>query len=363
LRFNNIQILRLITAIGVVVAHTGYYGGHLFGVSSPLVDALWSPLWINFLAPTFFAISGFVLTQAIHATPPRRFLVARCLRVYPGYWLAAALTMGLMWFTIWPPQFREYVRPQVVGWTLLPHGHNACIYPLGVEWTLVYEIVLYLWMTVVAALVGIHRGLPIAAGVWLAVLYAKAAFWPGYGSVLLPTWGQVFCSAANAPFLVGVLAFYVRDGLEAWRWAAIGGLAGYLAAATNHVHSQEGHWLTYGPACAVGVWIMCQFRQVRHDHPLVRAGEYTYGLYLLHTPLLMGTFFLLLRFELFLGSELGMLVAGSVALTGGLLLGWLEATGHTRYLRPLLKVDWSAKWDRIRLAVMRRVLFRTQQKA
>ena len=66
MRFNNIQVLRLVTAVGVVLAHTGYYGGHLFGVCGPVVDWLWSPTWINFLAPTFFAVSMISAAGSIH---------------------------------------------------------------------------------------------------------------------------------------------------------------------------------------------------------------------------------------------------------------------------------------------------------
>ncbi len=346
MRYNNIQVLRLATAVAVVLAHLGYYAQHVFGTTAFPAVPLWAGAWKSFLAPTFFAVSGFVLTQAIGSVSPSRFLLARAVRLYPGYWLAALLVMGLMWFTVWPPEFRRYVRPENVSWLLLPRPAGTAIYPLGVEWTLVYEIALYLWMAAVVTLFGAKRGLPVAAAVWAAALVVKAAVWPGYGSVTLPSWAEFPFSLANLAFLLGVLVYQVRERGRRWRWAVLAGLVAYLAVVPGRAESFEGQWLVFAPAAAVLVWLVAQFPQASATNRFVRAGEYSYGVYVMHAPIMSGTFYLLLSQGWLLDSTAAVLLAGAAALCGGLLCGWLEFRLHTR-IRPLLRIDYVAKAQRL----------------
>ncbi|MDB5311844.1 MAG: acyltransferase 3 [Gemmataceae bacterium] len=335
MRFNNIQILRVVAAVAVVVSHLIHYGEHLFRVRFP-VGFLRDGTWTVFPVPLFFAVSGFVLTHAVRAAPPGRFLFARFLRLYPGYWVAAAVTMGLMWFTVWPEEYRRGVTPYWVGWTLRPRAFGSCIYVLGIEWSLVYEVVLSLAVAVFG-LLGARRGLPAAAGVWLAVLVVKVVVWPGYAAESLPTWGTVFLSAFNMPFLLGVLTYSVRDHGRRWRWAAFAGLVAFLAVVPGRLTTLEEQWCAYGFASAVVVWFAVQVRQVAEKNPLARLGDCTYGLYLVHVPVIMGVFYLLLGRGWLLGSSAGVLLAGAAALVVGLLYGRFECRLHGK-LRPLVKM-------------------------
>jgi len=350
MRFNNIQVVRLVASVAVVLAHLGYYAQHTFGTTAFPAELLWTGNWKGFLVPIFFAVSGFVLTQAVTGVSAGRFLWGRALRLYPGYWVAALLVMGLMWFTVWPPEFRRYVRPENVSWLLLPRTPGTCVYPLGVEWTLVYEITLYLWMTVVVALFGAKRGLPACAAVWAGLLLAKAAAWPGYGTVQLPRWTEVPFSAVNLPFLLGVLAFQVRDRGRRWRWPVLALTAAWLATVPARVDTLEGEWLAYAPAAAALVWLVTQVPQLPPANRLVRWGEYSYGVYLLHAPVMMGTFFLLLWGGWLLDSSAALAVAGVVALAAGFGFGRVECALYAR-VRPLAKADPAALRRRARLAL------------
>lgn len=88
---NAIGVLRLVLAGLVIVSHACGLGG--FGA-----DALWS-----FSRQTrdfgdvgvdgFFVLSGFLITQSFRRSPNLvSFLWARCLRIFPGFWLCLAIT-------------------------------------------------------------------------------------------------------------------------------------------------------------------------------------------------------------------------------------------------------------------------------
>ena len=350
MRFNNIQVVRLVASVAVVLAHLGYYAQHTFGTTAFPAELLWTGNWKCFLVPIFFAVSGFVLTHAVAGASAGRFLWGRAVRLYPGYWLAALVVMGLMWFTVWPPEFRRFVRPENVSWSLLPSPPGSVIYPLGVEWTLVYEIALYLWMTAVVALFGAKRGLPACAAVWTVLLLAKAAAWPGYGTVQLPRWAELPFSMVNLPFLLGVLAYQVRDRGRRWRWPVLALTAAWLAVLPVRADTMEAEWLAYGPPAAVLVWLVTQLPQLPTTSRLVRWGEYSYGVYLLHAPAMIGTFYLLLWRGWLLDSSAGVLLAGAVALAVGFGFGRVECAMYTR-LRPLAKVSPAALLRRARVAL------------
>ena len=88
---------------------------------------------------------------------------------------------------------------------------------------------------------------------------------------------------------------------------------------------------------AGAVWFAVQVRQVSERNPLARLGDYTYGLYLVHVPLMFAVFYPAVMRRWALTPEQVVLVAGAVAVTGGLLFGRLESAVHTR-LRPLAKM-------------------------
>ncbi|MFO0796410.1 MAG: acyltransferase [Gemmataceae bacterium] len=350
MRFNNIQVLRLVAAVAVVVYHLGYYAQHTFGTTAFPAELLCAGNWMSFPVPLFFAVSGFVLTQAAAGASAGRFLWGRALRLYPGYWLAALLVMGLMWFTVWPPEFRTYVRPGTVSWLLLPAPPGTRIYPLGVEWSLVYEVVLNLWVAATVALFGARRGLPACAAVWAVLLLAKVAVWPGYAAVQLPRWSEVPFSAVNLSFALGVLVYQVRDRGIRWRWPVLVATAAWLAVVPARVATLEGEWLAFAPAAAALVWLAARLPQLAPTNPLVRWGDASYGLYLVHAPATMGTFYLLQRAGWLADSSAAVLLAGAVALAAGCGYGRLECAMYAR-VRPLAKVNPAAVLRRARLVL------------
>src|SRR5271169_5849698 len=102
MRYNNIQILRILAALGVIVLHLPVYAARDFNAPDCLSVLAWTGNRMAYPVPLFFAVSGFVLTHALHVAPRRRFLAARFLRLYPGYWLAIVLSTLVAWLTTTP---------------------------------------------------------------------------------------------------------------------------------------------------------------------------------------------------------------------------------------------------------------------
>jgi peptidoglycan/LPS O-acetylase OafA/YrhL len=344
-RYTNIQVLRLVAATGVVLHHLGHYAPHLIGVySEPLRYAYVA----GYAVPLFFAVSGFVLTQAAATAGPGRFLLGRFLRLYPGYWLAVLGAAAL--FRTGMVDDAHAARATTldpIGLALWPPGTAQVTYLLGVEWTLIYEV--FLSVALVALGVAGARWRPALAAGWLALLMAKMVLWPGFAFDPLPSASLIALSVAVTPFLLGVLVYQVKDRGRQWRWVVLPLAVADFAVAPRLPVPGEWHWLNWGLFSAAAVWLAVQFRQLSDRNVLVRLGDWTYGLYLAHVPLILLVYH---RAEAagYHGRLVVVWVGGAVALAGGLLFGMLEAALYSR-LRPLAKLrvgDVKAGWGRLR---------------
>jgi peptidoglycan/LPS O-acetylase OafA/YrhL len=344
-RFANIQVLRLVAATGVVLFHLGAHAPALVGVNPSALRHAWVG---GFAVPLFFAVSGFVLTHAARSTTTARFLAARFLRLYPGFWLAALGAAAFWRYRLYNEDHRWLVYfVSRDGLALWPPGPGHAVYLLGVEWSLVYEVFLSAGLAALG-LAGARR-LPALAGAWLALILAKAVLWPGYAFDLRPHWSTIAASAYNAPFLLGVLAYQLKDRGRRWRWAVLPAVLLDFVVVPARPMTAEWHWVHWGVWSAAVVWLAVQFRQLPDRNPLVRLGDCTYGLFLFHVPLMLMVFYRAAHFG-WVGRVEVVWAGGAVALAGGLLFGRLESAVHAR-LRPLAKLrvgDVTAGWGRLR---------------
>ncbi|HYH69381.1 MAG TPA: acyltransferase [Urbifossiella sp.] len=343
MRYTNIQFLRVAAAVGVVLFHLGCHAPVLVGADPA---AFRHTLCAGFPVPLFFAVSGFVLAHALRGAAPGRFLVARFLRLYPGYWLAVLLTLGLMRAGALTEHHRWL--PVFVGGVTLslwPAGPDAVVvYPLGVEWSLIYEVFLSAALAVFG-LVGRGRVVAVLAAAWLVGLGVKAVVAPGFAFDARAHWSTIGLSAYAAPFLLGVLVYQVRGADRRWAWLAAPAALGCLVAACTRPVTLEQLWGLLGLAAAGVVWLAVALPQASERNRLARLGDCTYGLFLIHVPLMMGVLHAAARAG-WAGWEPAALALG-VALAGGLLFGRLECAVHAR-LRPLAKADARALLTRAR---------------
>jgi len=149
-----------------------------------------------------------------------------------------------------------------------------------------------------------------------------------------------------APFLLGVLAYHLKDRGRAWRWPVLAVIVGLNVAAANVPESRvDLHFGLRGTAAGLLIWFLVKVRDAAARNPLVVGGGYSYALYLLHVPLILFSFRVMQATGVFAGTLAGVAVAGAVAFGVGLLtLGRLEARMHARLKRLVAR----APGDRVR---------------
>ena len=160
----------------------------------------------------FFIISGFVILMTAYNRPVERFTASRVARLFPAYWAAIVLTIGLqlLWHSGRQPSFVD----NLLNFTMVQGAFDATNVQ-GAFWTLWIELKFYLLIGVFI-LVGITRRRVIAFAVlWplLAVL-ASATHSGLLVSLLSPTYAPYFG--------IGMLMFLLyREGHSTILWLGI----------------------------------------------------------------------------------------------------------------------------------------------
>ena len=286
-RDNNIQLLRFLSAAGVIVFHSYALSGHIND----------DPVWratndTNFGAlgvRCFFVLSGFLVTQSwLRAPRLPAFAAARVLRVYPALFAAVALTILLAGLSVplaWSdflsdPTTIDYAWGNALAWQVryvLPGAFQRNIVAgasNGSLWTLPVELRLYVGVAI-AGVAGILARRTLCA----AVLAALVAVF-----VLRPEWLPLEPDMAIVRefallFGLGSLAYVGRATLPLSLAAALGGIVLYV-------------WSPWGIGRgATATLVLAYTVLVLAYHPWLqwraynRVGDYSYGLYLYAFPI------------------------------------------------------------------------------
>jgi peptidoglycan/LPS O-acetylase OafA/YrhL len=334
-RYANVQALRFVAAVGVVGLHLAVVAKVFFGLTGPAVERVFnSPLGVGVYL--FFAISGFVLAQSLRTTPVPRFLLWRAVRLYGPYWCAVAVFLAWHWVAVGPIPWIRQLRNELL---LLPSGPGGSILLLGgVEWSLVYEVFFGVVLGTLA-LAGPRRGVTAGAAVWLALCVGRAAVSADGTVPVLASWRTIWLSAANVPFLLGVLAYELRGrGAPVVRFAGplvfVGGI--WLGRGLP-----RGDWavMAEGVGCAALVAWAVAVRQLDARNPLVRGGDCSYGVYLVHNPIMLTA----AHSTVVPRSAAGVVFLGAFALAAGLAFGYCESSAYSRLRRRYARPDASKR--------------------
>lgn len=209
LRFYEIDLLRFLAALAVVLYHytyRGYMQGHFSPVSYPALAPVTKYGWLG--VELFFMISGYVVLMSAMGKTIKQFFLSRVTRLYPAFWVACTLTFLVMRFfgprehePFWSLAMDVPVREYLANLTMLPEF-------VGVElvdssyWSLTVEITFYFVVSLFIGY-GLFSKLPAVLLAWL--LYCAAAGpVPASTSML-----DALLFPKYAPYFIGGMLFYL----------------------------------------------------------------------------------------------------------------------------------------------------------
>lgn len=340
-KLNNIQALRAIAAIMVVLLHTALRaeGQGFKSFAQPF-------LYFGFAGvDIFFVISGFVMALTTYNHLGSRdyvvtFIQRRATRIYSNYWVILILKFGFIWlgWNAW----RDGV--DVLGSFLLyPQDQGNLV--IAVAWTLMFELFFYL-VFAMAILFPARLFIPFLAS-WFALVLLLNLF--------------VFEQTANAPFIqvfyfspfhlefiagCFIALLVIKQKIYYPVPAFIAGLCLFLSTAwvtrnaqlvdINDVFTRV---ITYGGGAALMVYgaATAETRGSMVFPQWLRPfGDASYTIYLVHGMILQAAMVLVYR-PLLGGNESGFLFQGFLLLLLAFIL--VYSLAHYRFVeKPLLRL-------------------------
>jgi len=273
-KLRSIQVLRGLAACAVVVLHA-YPEVHV--TNGAAVREIGLAGYGAFGVDLFFVISGFIMANVAQGRTAQAFLSDRLWRIYPLWWIAV-----LPWL-FWLPRGPFFIASSLTLWPIYGAGYFVPVLKVG--WTLSFELLFYLGMTIAIAT---RAWVPLIAYVLLL-----AGSLTGSGALI-----HFIGSPMTLEFLMGVLVARLP------RRAAFGALipVGLALIALTHpgigdVESTLGpHFalmraIEWGAPAALIVWgtfsLEPLFEKPQFDLP-VGLGDASYSIYLFHPIIAYG---------------------------------------------------------------------------
>jgi len=242
----------------------------------------------------FFVLSGLVIVWAHgheigHPDRLRPYLVRRVIRIYPVFWIVAAILTPI-YFGV--PRHASDLVTLFRSFLLLNPIDNAVV---SVAWSLTHEIYFYVLFGAVLALPWRFAGSLIS--IWLslsAVSYLASIL--THGRLHAPSWAGFWLSPYNLEFAMGCATAYALRIRAVDRGRLLGpiGAAIIVVCGVNepilHRHFGQTHSIVcYGFATMLLVWGAVQWEQrTNRQMPrfLLVLGDASYSIYLTHYALL-----------------------------------------------------------------------------
>lgn len=322
MKLMSIQMLRGLAALGVVAFHAAAIGSGMVGapqsaVGLPVIENLYSGVDL------FFLISGFIMVfvtgERSHGPATAgAFLASRMVRIYPVWWLFAAIFTAIMFV------LHVVINTDGLGWGALSGTEGPASYllnsfallpqeaypVLALGWTLIHEV--YFYAVFALSLLVSRRWLLPFLGTWGALVIAGAL--AGLSGPLATDFLSLAVHPLTLEFLLGALiALAVKSGRR-WRpgLSALLGAASLLAVLIFLLPPMD------TPGEATGLVGPLQ----AHGHQVFIAGSGNWGSFILEWGRVV-----------FFAAPAGLLIYG---------LAGLEVEGRIPTPRPLVALgDWS----------------------
>lgn len=316
-RVQEIDALRGVAAMAVVLFH---YTTRFVELYAPVNGPSFSASYGHYGVNLFFIISGYVIFMTLEKTTrPMDFVVSRFSRLFPAYWVAIFLTLGITHALGLPGKTVDLAT--ALGNMLMLHGLFRIPHVDGAYWTLEVELLFYCGMLLLYRLRRLQQ-VHWALATLLLLRLVYFAFEKGLG--------------IDLPWTVYRLLI-----LEYIPWFALG-IAIYLLHSPRHADSRGRSWaiavaavltllLTRAPLLAAlavvlgaAVYLAAGGRLPLLRHRLfVWLGTISYPLYLVHENI---GWSLQLRFgAMGLPFDLGLLLALAFSLAlASAMAHWIE---------------------------------------
>jgi peptidoglycan/LPS O-acetylase OafA/YrhL len=309
---NNFDVIRLILAFTVFLAHS-----HELSQSSdlkPLILLLSSKVAVE----AFFVISGFLIIMSYEKSVSlSNYARKRVRRIYPAYIVSLVFFATILPFIEEAPArtyisfdyfkylifnaiFLNFISPSLPG----VFETNPIQAINGALWTIKIEVMFYMCIPLIAWMCRkTHPGVILAALYVMGVTYSNISESLGWNTLAKQLPGQLQFFAA------GMGVYYLYDRIIKFRWhCLVAVIAGFL------LHYMRLSDFLYPISLALTIYFFA-FRVPTIN--LSRIGDLSYGVYIVHFPILQT----LISFGMFDKSGWkGLLLASFLVLSGAFLM-------------------------------------------
>lgn len=299
INFGGANLLRALAVLAVLYSHISLYLIDDLGTGWWLIDVVYETLvddgglnqHLSFLGvAVFMMLTGLMLTASAARQTPGRFLFNRVGRLLPGLWVAIALAVVLVRLGVngmFSPQDTVTNSQVALSFVLGGFFLKPEVAVLGVVWTLVVQVIFYLYLAAARPLLrAVPVAVPILGSALCALVLLYNQFVPQPYSV--PMLGKV---AATLPALfIGQIIYLGWARLASWRWVVVAMIAQFevVRLATDiRVYWSGDRYLWTIVVVTAAVLALARFDGAAGRWPVVRwVATRSYAIYLLHTLIL-----------------------------------------------------------------------------
>jgi peptidoglycan/LPS O-acetylase OafA/YrhL len=219
-RISELDALRCIAAVSIVLFH--------INVTYPIFKPRLFQDCLKFGATgvdLFFIISGFVILLTLEKTKTwKDFVIRRCARLYPSYWICVTLTTASL-VIYWACTHQPYLptlRQYLPNMTMFQHYFNVPNID-DVYWTLIIEMLFYLFMLLLFSIKQLKNVEYIAVIVMLPLFIYSSKYFQAHCPVLHPQLLIALPLINEFPlFVLGILYYRIHTGKPTiYRYTAI----------------------------------------------------------------------------------------------------------------------------------------------
>jgi peptidoglycan/LPS O-acetylase OafA/YrhL len=222
-RANEIDLLRFLAALAVVLFHYAFrgYAAHSSSMPYPLLAGV--AKYGRYGVDLFFLISGFVILMSASGGSLKHFVVSRIVRLYPAFWACCTLTfLILVAFgpQQHPPTFIQYLSNMTMLCGFGFMQKLAAVSQIdGSYWSLIIEIRFYALVALLLLLRQIHRAELFLTGWLLTIIVFELARIDHLREVLIVDYAAYFIAGAMFFQIRSQGLSFLRVGVILGSWA------------------------------------------------------------------------------------------------------------------------------------------------